>query len=199
MRGMVADSPDMSASPLAQTHFDMIRAAVTRSRKIRRASTVANASGWTLVLFGLPALAFGIFSIPSALVGVLLLAVSWGEFQGAKGLRRLDTRAPKRLAFNQVVLGFGLAAYGAWGIVDGLRNPSPIDDAVAQAPEVQQMLGSFQDVWTFGIVGFYGVFIAATLLTTSMTAWYYASRRQALRAHLTSTPQWVIDVQRAAA
>jgi len=189
----------MSASPLSQTHVAMIRDAMSRSRKIRRAAAIATASGWTLVVFAIPAILFGLFDIASAVLGAVLLLVAWGEFKGAGAVRKLDTKAPKRLAMNQAFLGLAFTLYGGWGIHHGLTGPSPVDEAIATNPEVAEMIGPMAEMWTMGVVGFYALFIVLSIGATGATALYYASRRRHIKGHLTATPEWVIDVQRAAA
>jgi len=188
-----------TSSPLSQIHVEMIREAVSRSKKIRRAASVASGSGWTLLLFALPALAFGFFEIASALVGAMLLVIAWGEFKGAAALRKLDPRAPGRLVVNQFLLGLTLTAYGVWGIVNQILHPSPAAAELIASPEVQQMLGPINEYVKFGVIGFYGVFIVLSIIATLGTAMYYKSRKKFIKNHLTTIPQWIIDVQRAAA
>jgi hypothetical protein len=170
-----------------------------RSRKVRRSASIAHASGWTLLLFAIPALGFGVFSLTSAILGLLLAIVGVFELKGARGLRQLDARAPKRLVMNQVLLGVVLAGYGAWGIYTTLTQSNPLNMPLMTSAEVDRMIASMQAMWTFGMVGFYGVFIGVSLLATGATAAYYNSCKRHLRGHLTTTPQWVVDVQRAAA
>lgn len=189
----------MSTSPLSSSHVDMIREAVVRSRKVRRCSTVAVASGWTLLIFAIPALAFGVFSITSAVLGLMLAIVGVLELKGAGGLRRLDARAPRKLVMNQVLLGVTLTAYGAWGIYTNLTQTNPLSMSLVSSAEVEQMVGNLEQAWKFGVIGFYGLFIGLSLLATGATAAYYNSCKRHLRSHLTTTPQWVVDVQRAAA
>lgn len=177
----------------------MIKEAVVRSRKIRRAGMVASVSGWTLALFALPALLFGFFELASALLGLMLFVVAWGELKGASALRRLDTAAPKRLAMNQALLALCLSVYGGWGIFKGLTQPSPIAETAAQYPELAQSLAGYEQLMTYGVAGFYGLFIVVSLLATGGTALYYKSRSKHIKSHLTSTPAWIVDVQRAAA
>lgn len=187
------------SSPLTPSHVGMIRDAVVRSRKVRRAAMVASASGWTLAIFALPALLFGFFELASALVGLMLFVVAWGEFRGASALRRMDAGAPRRLAINQGVLGLCLCAYGGWGIIKGLTGPSPLAETAAHYPEVAQMLAGYDQLLTYGVAAFYGIFVVVSALATGATAMYYASRKKHIQAHLTSTPAWIVEVQRAAA
>jgi len=188
-----------SSSPLSSSHIDMIRDAVARSRKIRRCASVANASGWTLLFFAILALGFCVFNVTSAILGLLLAIVGTFELKGARGLRQLDARAPKRLVMNQVLLGVVLAGYGAWGIYTTLTQTNPISMSLLTSADVDRMVAELQAMWTFGMIGFYGVFIGVSLLATGATAAYYNSCKRHLRGHLTTTPQWVVDVQRAAA
>jgi hypothetical protein len=188
-----------TSSPLSQIHVEMIREAVSRSRKIRRAAAVASGSGWTLLLFALPALAFGFVDIASAGLGAMLLVIAWGEFKGAGALRKLDPRAPGRLVLNQILLGLALCGYGVWGIVNQFMHPNPAAAELIASPEVQQMLGPINEYVKFGVIGFYGLFVALSFLATLGTALYYKSRAKFIKNHLTTIPQWIIDVQRAAA
>lgn len=149
-------------------------------------------------MFAAPTLLFGLFDLSGLLLGIALAAVTWGEFDGARRLRRMDLSAPRRLALNQALLFAAITIYAGWSIYTGLRGPGALASATAGSgggPEVDAMLAPYKGLERTLTVAIYGGVIAASALAQGLTALYYASRRKFIEGYLTATPQWVRDVE----
>jgi hypothetical protein len=152
--------------------------------------------GWTLGVFGGLSLLFGITSLAGWLVGGGLIAIAVIEVRTASALKRLDPSAPRRLGWNQVVLGALLLAYAVWGMwwahygrIDSLEQ------VVAQSPE----LGGFGEieslVRTLTLV-VYAVLAVVAVVGPGLSALYYFTRQRHVVACIEQTPAWIMDLQR---
>jgi hypothetical protein len=156
-------------------------------------------NGWTVGLFAALSLMIGLFSLTSLLIGVALAAVAYNEFAGAKMLRRLDTRGPRRLAFGQLGLCGVLITYALWSIYSFQTGPSPYEAALAAGGQATAIVGSieqFEHAVTYAV---YGGLIVGSILFQGGTAWYYFSRKKYIQAYVTETPSWIIELERAGA
>ena len=190
--------PGTPGGPPSPEHLRELELARTRFRKIRRAAGVATFNGWTVGAFAAFSLLIGLFSLTSLLIGAALAVVAWNEFAGAKMLRRLDTRAPRRLALGQLGLCGVLITYALWSIYSFQTGPSPYEAALAAGGQATAIVGSieqFQKTITFAV---YGGLIVGSILFQGGTAWYYFSRGKHIRAYATQTPAWIIELERAA-
>ena len=167
-----------------------------RGRKIRRAAGVALFTGWTVSIFAAITLLFGIFSVTALLLGSALAVVGYNEFSGAKLLRRLDLRAPRRLGLNQIGLCGVLIVYSLWSIYSALTGPSPYAAALPSGGEMAGMLGSIERLQTIVTLAVYGALIFFSLIFQGGTAWYYFTRSRHIQAYISETPQWIIDLER---
>jgi hypothetical protein len=169
-----------------------------RARKIRRAVQVALFNGWTVGVFAVISLLSGILSLTGLVLGGALAIVAYNEFNGAKLLRRLDLRAPRRLAWNQLGLCCVIIAYSVWGLYTGLSGPSPYGSALPAAGQAAPILKSIEHLQTTITLAVYGSLIFGSIILQGGTAWYYLTRTRHIQAYASQTPQWVIDLQRAA-
>ena len=188
--------PNASGGPPSPEHLRELELARKRFRKIRRAVGVAMFNGWTIGLFAALSLVIGLFSLTSLLIGMALGVVAYNELNGAKMLRRLDTRAPGRLALGQLGLCGVLIAYALWSIYSLQTGPSPYEAALAAGGQATAIVGSieqFEKMITFAV---YGGLIVGSLLFQGGTAWYYFSRAKHIRAYATQTPAWIIELER---
>ncbi len=150
-------------------------------RRLRRGRTVARFNGWSEAIFGGFAVLFGIFSVTSLLAGIGLIAVARRELRLARELGRLNPRAPRALALNQLVLLGGVLAYCGWQTYAGLSGPSVLE----RYPELGQLSSSgasvdFDGMWKTAVVATYATVAGLSLVLQGMTAWWYASLRAPL-------------------
>ncbi len=181
-----------------QGQLDELQDAAVRAKKIHRAASVATFNYWTLGLFGAPALAMGLFSLPSLFIGAGLLLVAYNEHRGAKMLRKLDLRAPKMLGLNQLGLIAVLVAYGIWGVAQGLNAENHYAEQIASMPQLAPTLEPLGELYATLSIMVYGGVIAFAFIFQGFNSWYYFSRAKWMRRYLEQTPTWVVQTQRAA-
>lgn len=193
--------PAPANEPLNQQHYDAMREAKTKRKKIDFAIGVATFNGWSIGIFAaLSALILPLsFNFQGLLITLGLGAVAYHEFKGRRLLHLLDTRAPKLLGYNQLALGAVIVGYCAWNLIAELAGPGSYAQTIQENPELAEVLGPMEDLMSMIIVLVYGSAILLTIPYQALIAWYYFSRAKHLKAYIDQTPQWVTDLQRAAA
>ena len=185
--------PPPAPGPLSPQQLQELANARAAHKYVRRAITVALFDGWTVAAFaiinGLCAL-FGDFQ--SMIVGAVLGVIAFVEIRGAGQLRRLDQSAPRRLAFNQILLGLLLCAYAAWRIYEYLHGPSLYPELAAADPKVGKR---FDDMFRSIGVAIYGCLIIFAILAQGSAAIFYFSREKHLKAYRERTPGWILQMQ----
>lgn len=182
---------------ISPEQLQAITAARHQGRKISRAALVASISGWTMAFFGAISVLFGLFSLPSFLLGLGLGVVAFIELRGARGLRAMDLTAPRTLALNQVGLIAVVSAYAAWGLVTALFGPGPYDEQIAAGGPIADTLAPFDNMRRVISVAVYAAVIVGSVLAQGCAAAYYFSRRRHMTDYLKSTPKWVVETLRA--
>lgn len=184
------------AGPLSPAHIAQLNEARARSRKVRRAAAVAAVSGWTLAFFAGITLLFAVFGdLVSLILGVALAVCATCELRGGAALRRLDPRAAKRLAVNQLVLGVIIVAYSGWSLNSALHDPKLASLSGGSGdPQIDQTIQQITMAATWGLYGTLAIF---GVLGPGLTAWYYASRGAVVRRFISQTPAWVVETMRA--
>jgi len=191
-----------AAQPLSAEHLRQLHDAQLRSKRIRRAVTVANFDFWGSAIFAALTLLGSIasFSWAGVLVGIGMAIVAWVEYHGARELARLEPNALKKLAYNQLFFGSVLLLYAAYALWSGLRNPSAYSGVLASQlppdPQAQQMLGSIDDIVRVCIIAIYGTLAFVAITVQGGTALFYLSRRKFLNEYREQTPPWIIEAQR---
>ncbi len=120
-----------------------------------------------------------------------MCVTAFNSFRGLAGLKRIDLRAPRLLAMNQILLACVIGSYALYSIrliwpEHGGAN------ALADDPDVMQ-LQHFVWVAKFAL---YVSLLAGTIVAQGAAAWYYASRKKYLTVYLHETPQWIINLQK---
>jgi hypothetical protein len=195
-RSAEAPRPDGAISP---EQLQAITIARHQGRKISRAVLVAAISGWTMAFFGAISILFGLFSMPSFLLGLGLGVVAYIELRGARGLRALDLAAPRTLALNQIGLIVVVSAYAAWGLVTALVGPGPYDEQIAAGGPIADSLAPIDNMRRMISVAVYAAVIGGSVIAQGCAAAYYFSRRRHMVDYLKSTPKWVVQTLRATA
>lgn len=156
-------------------------------------------NGFTIGIFAGLSLLIGLFSLTSLLIGIALAVVAYNEFAGAKLLRRLDLRAPRRLGFNQLGLCAALIIYAAWSIYSTFAGPSPYATALGDVGPDSPGAGlitSIEGLHTTITLMLYGGLIVGSMIFQGATAAYYFTRARHIRAYLAETPQWIQQFER---
>lgn len=182
---------------LTPEHLAELAAARQRMRKLRRAVVTANVDGWSVGVFGAATALFGLTDLPSLTLGLVMVGTAFVELRTAGKLRRLEVSAPRTLAFNQIVLGSALFLYATirlWAVTHGEDEYAAI---VAQTPELASMLGSVGDLTRTIMIAVYVTVMGVAVFAQGGMALYYFTRAGVVRAITTSTPAWILDMQRA--
>jgi len=171
-----------------------LEAARDRGRRIRRACALAKFNGVTSAIFAGFSLLLAPFSFAALLAALALGLIAYNELRGMRALHRLDARAPRRLALNQVFFAMLLVGYGGWGVQHGLASP-PVSQQYAQyGAEIGELMRPFDSVYRLAAVAVYGSVALIGLVFQGGTAWFYASRAKYLERYRRETPDWIIDL-----
>lgn len=190
-----APSP-LEAGP-SPAHLEQIAVAKKLGKPMRRAATVATIGGWTTGVFGVLTLAFGLFTPTGLLLGLAMGVVSYFEFQGATGLRRLDANALKRLALNQLFFGIALFSYAAWSMYTSITQPGELAQISQTEPALRDMLGPMEDIGRMIALTVYGTLMIVAVVAPGLTGLYYRSRKPHLDRYVSEVARWITDLQRA--
>jgi hypothetical protein len=208
----MADSPFMTAlntpitfaastlspaqSPLNPSHLAELQLADKRSRKIRRAATVATIDASLSAFFTALTALSAILSPSAILLAIPLGIVTFNSFRGAKRLRALDLTAPKFLALNQLALAAILITYASISIYLASRGSSGFSSAVNSEPTLAPMLANIQQLYWIISLAIYGSLIVGTILAQGLAALYYLSRKKHLQEYINATPPWILQLQK---
>lgn len=189
----VAEASVAAPSPEVLRELELAQA---RSGKIRKAVSVALFNGWTAGIFAALSLPFAFSSLVALLMSAILTIVAYNEFAGAKGLKRFDERAARKLGCNQIGFGLTLVFYALWSMYSTLTTPNEFQATLAQAGQAAAMFGSIDQLYRNITLATYGGLILGSLIFQGGTAWYYFSRMRHIRAYVRETPAWLLDHQR---
>ena len=186
-----------AAIALTFEQLAQIVAARKLGAKIDRAVSFATLDGWVTGIFAALTIVGSITSPVGLILGVGMAVVSYHGFQGAKGLKRLDLAAPRRLALNQLAFGAMLFIYGGINTWISYRDPHPLASAGGSEAQVAEILAPYERmVWQI-MVGFYLTVMVIAIAGPGLMALYYYRRTKHVMAYLNQTPQWLLDLQRA--
>lgn len=181
-------------TPLTPEQLELVAQATMRSKKLRRAQIVATLDTGFTACCALTTLLCGIFSLTALLLGLALSLTALNGYRGLRLLKRWDLRAPRILALNQLLLAGLVTLYALFCIYDASIHP-PFTATTNTDPELNSLLQPYEHLTTKLVQGFYLAVIVGTLLTQGFTAVYYWSRQKHLRAYLTETPDWILQLQ----
>lgn len=185
------------AAALTPEQLGDLMAARRVHRAVRRACAVASGDGWTTAAFGGLTAVASLGSWPTLLLGLGMVVLGWRQVRFAGRLKQLDPEAPACLAATTLMTASLLAAYAAFNLVRGLRDPRAFFGDVTNDPMVSDLLGNVDGLMKLVIVALYGMMLAIAVVGGLATAWYYRSRRKHLLAYLHDTPAWILQLQRA--
>jgi len=185
-------------APLGPDHLIALAEGQKRSRKIRRAVSVANAHACLLGICGAVTLLFAIFGDYVALVlGIAFCFLAWNEIRGGKQLSRFDPQGAMRLAFNQLGFGTVIVLYAGWSLWSSAHAAPSAESAEIQQLLAQLQLGnSIAELTRTISFAVYGLIAAFGILEPGLLALYYLSRGRMARQLLETTPPWVIEAMK---
>lgn len=182
-----------SGGPLSMDQLDELEAGRERARKVRRAAGVAALSGWSMAVFSLFSLAFGLSGDWSSIAaGIVLAAAAFNELKGGERLKKFEIGAAKQLGYGQTALGVAIVVYAAWSwYSETKRGPLAAYGGSTGSAEVDALVTNISSSATpivWGSVGVIG------LIVCWLTASYYFSRGRVVRQLHDRTPKWVVEV-----
>ena len=179
-------------------HVEQIATAKRLGKKIRRVTSVATIDAWTVAVFAGLTLLTGFMSFPAVALGSGMGFVAMLEFRTVEQLKRLNPKAPARLARNQLILGAFLFIYAAWNLFQSYHNAgNDISSQIGNDPQLRQMLGGVDDLAKTIMVALYGSLMVIALVGPGLTALYYWSCAPHIKRYVEQTPAWILDLQRA--
>ena len=178
-------------------HLRQIAAARVLGVKIHRAIALARVNGWVAAIFAGVTILGSVFSPMELLLGIGMGGISYFEFKGAAGLKRLDPTMPGKLAINQGAFAAILLLYGAINLLRVWHDPSPLAGAGSSDPQLAQMLAPFEGLARNLYLFVYVAIILAAVSGPGLMVVYYQSRRKYIEAYLRQTPAWIQELQRA--
>ena len=189
-------------SPLGPADLQAVHRAEVWRKHIRKASRTARNSGLTSVVIGLAALACagGLADLTSVLVGLGVLGVGVAELILGRQLAQYNSKAPRRLALNQLIfLGIitlyclsQMANYDPQTVKDSILSPQV--RSLNALPQLQTSLDAQVDRW--GAVATYSMYSLIIVLSIAFQgglAWYY-QRRTASLNQLLAVPGWIAQL-----
>jgi hypothetical protein len=187
-----------SPPQLTPENLNELQLARQRLKGIRRAVSAGRFEGYSIAICGGLSFLAGIGSLTSMAGGALLLGVGIVEVYMVGQLRKLDLRAPRFLAANQLVLAALIVLYACWSLHSS-GSSSSADTTGMSASDVQamnQMIGPVNEIAHSVSVLLFGSLLIAAVFEGGM-AWYYYSKAEPLREYLAETPEWILQMQRA--
>ncbi len=185
--------------PLSLDERRALTAASAGVKKIQSAAKVASFNGWSFGVAAVVSAPFSLGSMVGLLLSLGLAVVSFNEFRGRRRLLQFDPSAASMLGWNQLFLLAMIVGYCIWMLYTGLASGSSFASQLEAQPELQQALGSLDDVeglYKEVVVALYGSVIVASILFQGLNALYYFTRRRHLEAYVGQTPEWLLEVQR---
>jgi hypothetical protein len=202
-------TPQAAQGPLDARQLEQVAQAGERRRRLGLPVGLARGNGFTLIAAGLLCLPFAALEPPLVLVGLALLALGAVELRGAAMWKRLDLRAPRLLAYNQLALFVIVAIYCAVHAYQGVHAPPPSLDLGGLDPELSSQVrdlggalghddpsAAVGSALKIGIVAFYVFLALACGAYQGACAYFYLSRGALMREHLERTPAWVMELER---
>jgi len=181
--------PDPHLSPEQTKALDEAR---VRAKGILGAAKVANFNGWSVAVFAVLTLLFGLGSPVLLLLALGMGVVARNELRGRDLVRRFDPAGPTLLTKNQLGFMGLIVAYCAWSLFRTVTDPDP------QWAVLEELAGLEASYVRDMVVAGYLAAILLTVLLVGINARYYHRRRAMLEEYLAQTPDWVVELQRAA-
>lgn len=186
-------------NPLSDAHLEQIRHASKRAKPIEKAIRYANFSGWTTLLAGALSLPFALGNLPMMIFALVIAGVGTRELTIRRQLMKLDLRAPKKLAINQLMLGSALIAYALYMLIASpsktmIESAMEADPVMQSTPELAGMMDDLIQLEQVATAMMYVAMILLAFVFQGSTALYYLLKSKKLKKLHKHTPEWVIKV-----
>lgn len=186
-------------SPMSDAHYEQLRQICKRARPIERAAGYAKFSGWTTLLAGAFSLPFSLKSMAMLIFCVCLAGIGTRELTLRRKLLALETTTPKKLAINQLVLGFTLTAYAIFMLISApgdsmMQSAIGSDPMLQSVPELSGMMDDMANLERLAKALIYAGLIVIAVFVQGSTAIYYACKAKALRKLHKHSPEWCVRV-----
>lgn len=166
-------------------------------RPVKRAMAFAAFNAWSLAAMAGLSLLLTLTG-PANLIGAVLLgAAAFAEFTGLKKLKNMDADGAVWLTRNQLAILVMVVAYCGWKVYSAMYGPSAYEQAIAENPEVADMLGDFDAVIRdLSVLMYSAVGLLAGIWQLVMARFYHRTGKR-LRQWRAQTPAWVVEAQKA--
>ena len=186
-------------NPLSDAHFDQLRWASKRAKAIEKAVRYASFSGWTTLLAGAFSVPFALGNPPMLIFAIVIAGIGTRELTLRRQLQVLDSKAPKKLAINQVVLAGALIVYAIYMLIapagEGVVASSMKADPMLQStPELSGMFDDMIKLEHMATALMYVGMIIVAIFMQGGTAMYYLIKGAKLKKLHKDTPDWVVKV-----
>lgn len=186
-------------NPLSDAHFDELRWASKRAKAIEKAVRYASFSGWTTLLAGALSLPFALGKPPMMIFAIVIAGIGTRELTLCRNLRVLDSKAPKKLAINQILLACALSTYAIFMLMspsgEGMVETAMKTDPMLQStPELSGMFDELIQLEHVATALMYVMMIVIAIFIQGGTAMYYLLKGSKLKKMHKETPDWVVRV-----
>lgn len=194
-----APSNSGEVNPLSDAHLNQIKLASKRAKPIEKAIRYANFSGWTTLLAGALSLPFALGNLPMMIFALVIAGIGTRELTLRRQLMKLDLRAPKKLAINQLMLGSALVAYALYMLIATpsktlIESAMEADPVMQSTPELAGMMDDLIQLEQVATAMMYVAMILLAFVFQGSTALYYLLKSKKLKKMHKHTPEWVIKV-----
>ncbi len=188
-----------AANPMSEAHFDQLSRLSDLARPVERAMRYAHFSGWTTLLAGALSLPLALHRPAMLVFCVVVAGIGTRELTLRRRLARLEVRAPRQLALNQLVLGGALISYALFMLAStpgkGMVESAMATDPVMQStPELGGMMDELVRMERLATAMLYVGMILLAVIVQGGTALYYTLKTRKLRTLHKQTPDWAVRV-----
>ena len=193
-------SPYLQGAPvLDEGHYLELERLVRLSKPVRKAANYAHFSGWMTLLAGGISIPMALSNTPMLIFSVVLAAIGTRELTLRRRLLALETRAARKLAINQLLLGGALAMYAIYMLMHApsssmIESAMQKDAMLTSTPELAGQLDDLKQLETLAKAGIYAILIVIAFVFQGGTALYYATKTKRLRNLHKQCPQWALSV-----
>lgn len=189
------------ASPLDESHFQLIQLAARQRQPVLKAAKRAKGSAITILVIAACSVPFVLFS-PGwldfmAVAGIALIGVR--EYIGAQQMRQGKPEAASYLGYNQLIFIGMICVYCAIQMLSfsneqarGTLISPELQSQLAMLPDLQADVNDKIDYWAPLIhYAFYSLVIIISAAVQGSFSYYYFNRKRHLEALNANTPDWI--------
>ena len=198
---MTQSLPFANPTPFTPQQLAELETARRAMRPIKRAIFFAHTDGWSLAVFAVLSILIGLSSVTAILIGTALGIVAYVELSTIPKLKKLDPTAPKILAYNQLGLAAVLIIYASWNLLFPPTASSVMNslgpELGGSAGDLSAIGGQVDSIFSMAVHLIYLALIAVAFLAQGSLAYAYYRRIGMIKAYLATTPEWIVQMQKA--